>query len=316
MLNLSPIVLFVYNRPEHTRQTLDALAANFLASESDLFIYSDAPKNQEAVESVQAVRSLIKNVQGFKSVTIIEREKNWGLANSIIDGVTNIVNQYGKIVVLEDDIVTSPYFLQFMNDALSFYENEKKVWNITGYQFPINSDKLPNAFLSCYRSCWSWGTWADRWKYFDKNPDKYISQITKKKIYRFNFYGTNDMFSQITANKEGKLNTWAIFWYAEIFINNGFTLFPGKSLANNTGMDGSGVHCGRNNNFDNVLENDPIGINFNEIPLEDNKLATKLICDYLAKTKPKIYKRILSLCKKNVKRFINMKGKQVAFKII
>ena len=143
-MNLAPIVLFVYNRPWHTKQTVEALQKNELAKESELFIYCDEAKNEDAGKSVDEVREYIDKVDGFKKVTIIKREKNWGLADSIIDGVTKIVNEYGKIIVLEDDLVTSPYFLKFMNDGLEFYKDEKKVFGITGYAFPVKKENLNN----------------------------------------------------------------------------------------------------------------------------------------------------------------------------
>ncbi|MBE0472148.1 MAG: glycosyltransferase, partial [Methyloprofundus sp.] len=130
---LAPIILFVYNRPWHTQQTVEALQNNLFADQSDLIIYSDAAKNDQACVQVQAVRDYIKTVDGFKSVKIIERDKNRGLAANIIDGVTEVVNQYGKIIVMEDDIVTSPAYLSFMNQALDFYQNENKVWHISGW---------------------------------------------------------------------------------------------------------------------------------------------------------------------------------------
>ena len=148
MINqLSPIVLFVYNRPWHTQQTVEALQKNELAKESELFIYSDAAKSKEAEKSVNEVRKYIQTIIGFKKVIIIKREKNWGLADSIIDGVTKIVNEYGKIIVLEDDLVTSPYFLKFMNEALVFYKDKEKVWHISGWNYPIETNKLDDVFL-------------------------------------------------------------------------------------------------------------------------------------------------------------------------
>lgn len=147
-MKISPIVLFVYNRPWHTKQTIESLKSNELAQESELFIYSDAAKDNDEIENVNEVRKYIETLDGFKKVTIIKREQNWGLADSIIDGVTKIVNEYGKIIVLEDDLVTSPYFLKFMNEALDFYENEEKVWHISGWNYPINNSKHnQNTFL-------------------------------------------------------------------------------------------------------------------------------------------------------------------------
>ena len=200
---LAPIVLFVYNRPSHTQQTVEALQKNELASQSELFIYSDEAKNEDARKSVDEVRSYIDNIDGFKKVMIIERDKNWGLANSIIDGVTKIVNEYGKIIVLEDDLVTSPYFLRFMNDALEFYKDEKKVWHVSGWNYPIETEDLGDVFLWRLMNCWGWATWSDRWSYYEKDTDKVINEFTKEDINRFNLDGAENFFSQVTTNKKG-----------------------------------------------------------------------------------------------------------------
>ena len=161
-IHLSPIVLFVYNRPWHTKQTVEALQKNELAKESELFIYSDEAKNKDVRKSVDEVREYIGKIDGFKKVTIIKREKNWGLANSIIDGVTKTVNEYGKIIVLEDDLITSPYFLKFMNEALEFYKEEQKVWHISGWSYPINTNNIDDVFFLRVMNCWGWATWADK----------------------------------------------------------------------------------------------------------------------------------------------------------
>lgn len=246
---LAPIVLFVYNRPWHTRQTIEALQKNELASESELFIYSDEAKNDEARRSVDEVRAYVERVAGFKKVTVIKREKNWGLANSIIDGVTKIVNEYGKIIVLEDDLVTSPYFLKFMNDALSFYESEEKVWHISGWNYPIESGGLQDTFLWRLMNCWGWATWANKWKYFEKNVDKTINDFSKKDIKRFNLDYIENFWGQVLSNQQGKINTWAIFWYTTIFKNDGLCLNPTQTFVENIGHDGSGEHCGKNEIF-------------------------------------------------------------------
>jgi len=305
MKNLAPIVLFVYNRPFHTQKVIEALQKNREATYSDLFIFSDAPKKEDASEKVEQVRNYIKTISGFKSVTIKEQTQNQGLAKSIINGVTEVVNKFGKIIVLEDDIETSPYFLKFMNDALSFYENEKQIWSITGFAYPIENKKLPAAFCFFAMCCWSWGTWADRWKHYDKNPDKYILQMSKKDINRFDYHNTTGMFSQITANKTGELNTWAIFWYAVQFVNRGFQIMPTKPLAKNIGMDNSGVHCKATSIYDYKYNENELQIDFNNVPIKENKLATKLICNFFRKQKPKqnIIKPIV--CKIVGKQIIN-----------
>lgn len=247
---LAPIVLFTYNRLQHTKQTIEALQNNVYAADSELFIYSDAPKTENAILDVQAVRDYLYSINGFKNITIIEREENWGLAKNIIDGVTSIVNKYGKIIVLEDDIVTSKYFLKYMNDALKIYETESKVIMINGYLYPIDNKDLPETFFVKAGGCWGWATWADRWKHFSREPQKIRDSFTDEDIYRFNFNGkTQDFFDQIIANCDGRLYTWAIFW-AVVIYRRGYSLFPALPLSKNIGHDSSGVHCGTTNYYD------------------------------------------------------------------
>lgn len=244
MSKLAPIVLFAYNRPWHTQQTVEALQKNKLASESELFIYSDEAKNDDARVSVDEVRKYIDNITGFKKITVIKRDKNWGLADSIIDGVTKIVNEYGRIIVLEDDLVTSPYFLQFMNESLEFYEDEEKIWHVSGWNYPIETDGLNNVFLCRVMNCWGWATWADRWRHYEKDVDKTMEEFSKDDIKRFNLDGVEDFFGQVTANYEKKINTWAIFWYATIFKHEGLCLNPAQTFVENIGLDASGENCG------------------------------------------------------------------------
>jgi hypothetical protein len=281
---VAPIVLFVYNRPEHTRKTIEALSNNILASESDLFIYSDAAKDEAAIEKVNAVRSYIKAVSGFKAVTIIEREKNWGLADSIIDGVTGIVNKYGKVIVLEDDIVTSRYFLKFMNGALSYYADESSVWHICGWNCSIDPTGLGDAFFWFTLDCWGWATWKDRWISFEKDADKLIEKFSKKDIFKFNISNSENIWGQVLANKAGKINTWAVFWYATIFQNKGLCLNPTISFVRNIGFDGSGVNCGKSSFFYNekLCEQD---ISFSDIEIKENTLALRRIKKYYKKLK-------------------------------
>lgn len=255
---LAPIVLFTYNRLQHTKQTIEALQNNVYATESELFIYSDAPKNENAVSAVQTVRDYLHSINGFKNITIIEREENWGLAKNIIDGVTSIVNKYGKIIVLEDDIVTSKYFLKYMNDALKIYETESKLIMISGYLYPIDTKGLPETFFVKAGGCWGWATWANRWKYFSREPQEIRDSFTEEDIYKFNFNGkTKDFFDQIVANCDGRLYTWAIFW-AVVIYRRGYSLFPVLPLSKNVGHDSSGVNCGTNNYYDVDLSVDSV----------------------------------------------------------
>lgn len=298
--NLAPIVLFVYNRPWHTAQTVEALQKNTLADKSELFIYSDAAKNSEVALHVKKVREYIKNISGFRKVTIIERKKNWGLANSIIDGVTTIVNKYGKIIVLEDDLVTSPYFLKFMNESLIRYANELKVFGVTGYSYPTNKDNLEEFFFLKDEGCWSWATWDRAWQYFEKDTDKLIKIFTKQMIKEFNFDNSIDFWSQVMYNKRGKINSWAIYWYATIFLNNGLFLHPKSSFTKNIGHDGSGIHCDENSAFEASLVEKYDVIFPTDIRI--STVARQAHIEYFRTLKVVLWKRVLKKIKKVFKR--------------
>lgn len=248
-MKLSPIILFVYNRPWHTKQTIDALQKNELASESELFIYSDAAKNSKSENNVTKVRALIKSVMGFKSVTVIEREKNWGLANSIIDGVTKIIEQYERVIVLEDDLVTSPYFLTFMNNGLDAYQNEENIYSITGFSFSSKFMRFPKGFvddiyLNIRPMSWSWATWKSEWQGIDWKIQDFNDFISsQKRIRQFNQGGT-DLTNMLKMQMNGQLDSWYIRWTYNAFKKGKLTVYPRISLVNNVGHDNTGVHCG------------------------------------------------------------------------
>lgn len=252
---LSPIALFVYNRPAHTRQTVEALQKNVLAKESDLIIYSDAPKNSDAAEAVREVRQYIHQIEGFKSVTIVVRETNFGLARSIIDGVTKVVNERGRIIVLEDDLVVSPYFLGYMNRALEHYSHEEKVMQISANMFPISSNEvLPETFFCKMTTSWGWGTWDRAWCKFEPDADKLIMMITAKKL-RKEFDMGYSYFQMLEMQTRGETDSWAIRWYASVFLAGGLCLHPSATLVVNIGHDGSGTHCGSVSNYEVSLSN-------------------------------------------------------------
>jgi len=301
--NLSPIVLFVYNRPEHTSKTLQSLKENNLAEQSELIIYSDAPKNDTALSAVKQVRDLIKNITGFKKVTVVEQEHNQGLATSIINGVTEIINQYGKVIVLEDDLVTSPNFLTFMNDALEAYSNEKKVWHVSGWNYPISHEGLQDTFLWRTMNCWGWATWADRWSHFEKDTDKLLESFSKQDVKAFNLSNSENFWAQVLANKSSKINTWAIYWYASIFKNKGLCLNPSKTYVSNIGLDGSGEHCGATSKYTSFLNTKDV-VNF-ETVLSENSLALERIKTFYKHTKKPFMVKVINkvsrtIIKKNI----------------
>ncbi|WP_027327691.1 glycosyltransferase [Helicobacter pametensis] len=239
---LAPIVLFVYNRPSHTRQTIQALQANPLAKDSDLLIYSDAPKDEKALQSVKEVREYIKTIQGFKNLIIIEREQNLGLAENIIDGVTTVINQYGKIIVLEDDLVVSPHFLEYMNTALMLYENDQQVACITAFNFPLRYP--PNfqdtTFFLKGADCWTWATWQRAWNKFEQDGSRLLQMIYKKNLQKdFDLDGSYPYTKMLQDQIRGKNNSWAIRWYASAFLEDMLCLYPKDSLVENIGYDGT-----------------------------------------------------------------------------
>lgn len=277
MIN-APIVLFVYNRPWHTEQTLEALMQNELADESELIIYADGAKegfSKEEQININEVRSIIRKKRWCKSVDIVESATNKGLSDSIIDGVSTIINQFGKVIVLEDDIVTAKGFLRYMNDALTFYEHEEKVMHISGFMYPHN-EPLPQTLFYNVPLCWGWGTWKRAWQHLEADANilvKYFDRANDWK--RFNKFGGIGLENQLRENVDETIKTWFIKWHASVLIKNGYCLFPGNSLVNNIGFDGSGVHNGAINNFahDKLSK----GIEVEKIKIQESKLAEKII---------------------------------------
>lgn len=239
----TPIALFVYNRPMHTRQTVEALKKNELSISSDLYIFSDAAKSEIQVEAVREVRYYIRKIDGFNSVTIVERESNFGLASSIIDGVTSVVNKYGRIIVIEDDLITSPYFLEYMNRALEKFSNDEQVMQISGYMFPGETKTVEDSFFLPITTSWGWGTWQRAWKHFDPDARGY-EELKKYRSRRqaFDLDGSYPYFKMLELQLHGKVDSWAIRWWLSVFLRNGLVLYPRHSLVDNIGFDGSGTH--------------------------------------------------------------------------
>ncbi len=252
-MNLSPIIYFAYNRPTHTKKTLEYLKRNKLAKKSLIYIFLDAAKDKYSIDKVLEVRKIIENVKGFKKKEIIIRKKNLGLANNLIEAVTRVLKKHGKTIVVEDDTLTSPYFLEYMNDALNLYENENKVAAVSGYSYPI-TNKYNDYFFLKMGECWGWATWKSSWKIFEKNGKKLLKTIEKNNyISDFNFDDSYDFLKQLKNFCLKKNQSWAIRWYASIYLKNKLTLYPPKSFVQNIGMDGFGVHSGVTKDFDTDL---------------------------------------------------------------
>ncbi len=244
--DLAPVVLFVYNRPHCTLKTLEHLQQNVLADRSELFIYSDGPKpgaTEDDMRKIGNVREIIKKEKWCREVHIIESQVNLGLATSIINGVTEIVNRYGKIIVLEDDLLASVHFLEYMNDGLAHYESKTKVFQIVGYTPPIKTKFKNAAFFLPISSTWGWGTWARAWKYFEKNPLEYTILKTDKKLRRkFDMENSYPYSDMLIRQMETGIDSWGIRWWWAVFKQQGIALFPDRTLVANMGFDDDASH--------------------------------------------------------------------------
>jgi hypothetical protein len=282
-MSYAPILLFVYNRPEHTRRCIESLLKNSLASESNLFIYADGAKDSTQQEAVNEVRNYIRSIKGFKQITLMERSENWGLARNIINGVTTQVNRYGKVIVLEDDLVVAPYFLQFMNDALEVYKNEPRVGHIQACDFTQDSS-LPATFLIKWTGSWGWATWDRAWKHFNPNGNELLQELEERKLtHVFDFNGKYGFTRMLRRQIEGKNNSWAIRWNASLFLKDILSLNVGRSLVQNEGFDGSGTNCGGGGLYASHLYLQPLLITPIS-PIEENKEARQAFIRYYART--------------------------------
>jgi len=295
-MTIAPIILFTYNRLNHTKKIVDALLGNNLSSESELFVFSDAAKTTDAEKAVADLRKYLHSISGFKKVSVIERAYNYGLANNIIDGVTKIVNAHGKAIIVEDDIFVSPFFLQYMNDALEFYQNEPKVVCIHGYLYPINESLKENFFLKG-ADCWGWATWKRGWDIFEPDGKVLLDRILENKLsHEFDLDGSYEFTKMLSDQTKGKNNSWAIRWHASAFLKNKLTLYPHHSLVTNIGNDGTGVHSGVTDVFDVQLSPEPVKIK--AIPLEVDQYARKALIKYFFSIKPGFFTKARHKLKK------------------
>ena len=242
--NLAPIALFVYNRPEHMQRTVNSLRKNELASQSDLFVFSDGPKDEAASTAVQQVRSHIRTIHGFKSVTIIERERNWGLGNSVIGGITALCTKFGRVIAMEDDLLTTADFLTFINQALDRYENEPRIFSVSGFNFGFNGpEHYPYDAFCFYRSSsLGWGTWKDRWERADwKMADYHRFCADKEQQRQFN-RGGDDLSNMLALHMHGKIDSWAIRWAYTHFKQDALALLSFRPRVFHIGFDDSATN--------------------------------------------------------------------------
>lgn len=294
----APVALFVYARPDHARRTVEALLNNRSAPDTDLLVFSDAAKTPDDSSAVEEVRRYVGRIQGFRSVTLYRRPYNFGLAKSIIGGVTQVLSEYDSVIVLEDDMITSPHFLAYMNDGLARYANDDRVISLHGYMYPVG-DPLPEAFFLRGADCWGWATWRRGWALFNSDGQFLLDELRRQKLLNaFDFNGAYGYSAMLQGQIAGSNDSWAIRWYASAFLANKYTLYPGTSLVQNIGNDSTGTHCGTSTALDVTLANSPIDLS--GVQIEPSEKAAKAI-ERFFRAKQTPLKRLLSrvLRKKN-----------------
>lgn len=246
-MRYAPVIVFVYNRVDKAKKTLESLDNNFLAKESDLYIFSDGPKNENDIDKVQNVRKYIKQFSCssyFKKIEIIESQENKGLAKSIIGGVSEIISKYNKVIVIEDDLICSDNLLNFMNDSLDFYQENKDIWSISGYTYPLNSLKnyASSVYLTYRGSSWGWATWKDRWDTVNWNMD-YFPKLLLNPIKMSNLKKAgSDLYQMLYYQYKGNIDSWAVRWVYNQTQQRKYTVYPTETFIYNIGLDGSGTH--------------------------------------------------------------------------
>lgn len=267
----APVILFGFNRPEHISKTLEALEANELADQTELFIFIDGPRTDSDIPSIKEVETVCSKKRNFKNVSILKRTSNFGLARSIIKGVTDTLEKFESVIVLEDDLITSKFFLRYMNENLERYKNEDKVWNIHGYKYPI---EIENQFFLRGADCWGWGTWARAWKNFESNGAKLLSELKENGLQNdFDLNGSYPYVQMLRDQIAGLNSSWAVRWHAKCFLENKLTLYPSKTLVKNIGFDNSGTHCNSEDFFDSDFSS--TSESNSSINVEESNIATK-----------------------------------------
>ena len=316
-MSLAPIIVFSYNRPRHLGRTLDALSRNELSCESDLFVFCDGAKSESTENQKELIdenRRVARAAHGFRYLSVIERDENFGLARSIIEGVTSVINHYGKVIVLEDDLITSPFFLKYMNLALDYYESYHGVMSISANRPPRDKMMIPADYeydvFACLRSySTGWATWKDRWEGVDWSLD-YLDDFLNhpEQIQAFNRCG-DDMTEMLLDQRDGKIDSWAIRFSFAHFKEHAVAILPCISYVDNIGFDGSGRHSGLNltGDFRNDLSQCPPNPRFVNVVYEDARIINAFYNYYCRKKRP--------LLKKVVNFLAHLLGKNPPFLI-
>jgi glycosyltransferase involved in cell wall biosynthesis len=257
---------------------VEALVNNEGAVDSNLTVFSDGPR-EGAESDVTAVRRYLRDLTGFRSVTIVEREQNRGLANSVIQGVTEVLRRHDRVIVMEDDLLTSPFFLRFMNEALDNYNDDDRVASIHGYVYPVGQP-LPETFFLRGADCWGWACWRRSWRLFNPDGNHLIAELRRRRLtWEFDLDGSYGFTRMLNDQITGTNDSWAIRWHASAFLQDKLTLYPGRSLVHNVGNDLSGSHAADTRMYDVDLASAPIQVG--GLPVEESRAARAAFIDFL-----------------------------------
>lgn len=275
MADTAPIALFVFNRADHAAATLDALKKNELARDSELTVFCDGPRGAEDEPKVRSVRDLVKQTTGFGRLTVVERPQNLGLARSVITGVTQILESHDKVIVVEDDLITTPFFLSFMNDGLRRYADDERVWSLCAYAYPVWSE-LPGAVFLPGANPWGWATWRRAWELFEQDQTTLLRALYRDDlVYEFDLAGSFPHTAWLIRSSKGEGDSWALRWIGSAIVHHKLTLYPARSLVRNIGMDGSGTHAPDTSFYDGPLADSRPPLP--EAPPETNQEALDLL---------------------------------------
>jgi hypothetical protein len=289
---LAPVAIFGYARAAHLRRCVESLLTNDEAPATDVVFFCDAARAPSDQKNVDEVRSYVDTVRGFGSVTIVHREENFGLARSITEGVASMLARHGRVIVVEDDLVLSPYFLRYMNDGLTLYEREDKVASIHGYCYPTPS-QLPETYFLTGADCWGWATWTRAWCHFEPDGRRLLEALESRNLCRrFDFNGNFPYTDMLRDQVHGRNSSWAIRWHASCFLAGRLTLYPGRSLVHNSGFDSTGRHCETKTDYDQQVSDDPIPVT--RIALQESSTAWAAIEEFFKALRPPLHRRVLS----------------------
>lgn len=280
-MNAAVVVAFVYNRPHHAMRMLRALAANTLASQTNLLVFSDGPRNDSDAAKVEETRDVVRGTSGFRSVTLIQRPTNLGLARSITQGIGEVTRAHESFIVVEDDLITSPYFLSYMNEGLSRFAGVPEVGSIHGYVYPVAA--LPDYFFLRGADCWGWATWSECWRLLNPDPLALLRGLEASgRITEFDDGGGGLYLNLLVGRALGRNQSWAILWHASLYLAGRLTLYPGRSFVNNIGHEGSGTHAKPSAAYEVSVRSDYDGIDVAGV--QHNHAASEKISSYLRST--------------------------------